>query len=98
MLAVAAVENIEWAVVLCGLQVLHVVLHLHLHRVTIVVLTTLELLVAVLTFEALHGPLLTCGPGVLTVEQHHRFVGPLEALDELLCAETQGVHTLNIVL
>lgn len=96
--AVAAVEDVERAVVLGALQVLGVVLHLHLHRVAVVILATLELLVAVLAFEALQGPFFSGGPVFLAVQQDHGLVGPLEALDEVLRTELEGVHALHRVL
>ena len=65
VVTVAAVEDVERAVVTRALQVLHVIFHLHLHRVALVVLAALELLVAVLPFETLQGPFLTGRPGVL---------------------------------
>jgi len=98
VLAVAAVEDVERAVVARALQVLRVVLHLHLHRVAIVVLAALELLVAVLSLETLQGPLLARGPALLGVEQHHGLVGTLEAVDELLGGHPQGVHAFHVVL
>lgn len=95
---VAAVKDVERAVVFGGVQVLCVVLHLHLHRVAIVVLATLELLVAVLAFEALQGPFLAGRPVFLAVQKDHGLVGPLEALDELLRTELEGVNPLHRVL
>lgn len=96
--AVAAVEDVERAVVPRGLQVLHIVLHLHLHRVPVVVLAAFELLVAVFAFEALQGPFFPSGPALLTVQQDDGFVGSLEALDELLRRDVEGVHALHVVL
>lgn len=96
--AVAAVEDVERAVVPRGLQVLHIVLHLHLHRVPVVVLAAFELLVAVFAFEALQGPFFPSGPALLTVQEDDGFVGSLEALDELLRGDVEGVHALHVVL
>lgn len=98
VLTVAAVEDVQWAVVLGALQILHVVLHLHLHRVAVIVLATLELLVAVFSLEALQSPLLFGRPAVLAAKQDDGFVGTLKAPDELIGAEVAGVHTLHVVL
>lgn len=95
---VAAVEDVERAVVPRGLQILHVVLHLHLHRVSVVVLATFEFLVAVFAFETFQSPFFPSGPGLLAVEQDDGFVGPLVALDENLRTDMEGVHTLYVVL
>lgn len=98
MFTIAAVKDVEWAVVLCALQVLHIVLHFHLHRVSVVVLSTLEFLVAVFAFEALQSPFFSSGPGLLAVQQHNRFVGSLVVLDEVFRGDMEGVNALNIVL
>lgn len=98
VLAVAAVEYVERAVVFGGLQVFHVVLHLHLHGVAVVVLPTFELLVSVFAFEALQSPFLASGPALLTVQEDDGFVGPLEARDELLWGKAEGIHPLHVVL
>lgn len=98
MFPVAAVEDVERAVVPGALQVLHVVLHLHLHGVSVVVLPALELLVSIFAFEAFQSPFFPSGPGLLAVQQDDRLVGPLEALDELFRGDSEGVHTLNAVL
>lgn len=95
---VAAVEDVERAVVPRGLQILHVVLHLHLHRVSVVVLATFEFLVAVFAFETFQSPFFPSRPGLLAVEQDDGFVGPLVALDENLRTDMEGVHTLYVVL
>lgn len=68
MFPIAAVKDVERAVIFGGLQVLRVVLHLHLHGVAVVILATLELLVAVLAFEALQGPFFTGRPVFLAVQ------------------------------
>ena len=52
-LSKGSVEYIHGAVVGAVLHVLHIVLHLHLDRVTIIVLTTLKLLVSVLPCKTL---------------------------------------------
>ena len=95
---VAAVKDVERAVVPGVLQVLHVVLHLHLHRVAVVVLPALELLVAVFALESLQSPFFSGGPALLAVLQDDGLVGSLEALDELFRTEMAGVHTLYVVL
>lgn len=83
MFTVAAVEDVERAVVSRALHVLHVILHLHFHRVAVVVFAALELLVAVFALETLQGPFLPAGPRLLAVEQNYGFIGLLESLDEL---------------
>lgn len=98
VLTVAAVEDVQRAVILGALQILNVVLHLHLHRVAVIVLATLELLVAVFSLEALQSPLLFGRPAVLAAEQDDGFVGTLKAADELIGAEVAGVDTLHVVL
>ncbi len=52
-ISVAAIKNVEWAVIVRGVQVVHVVLHLDLHTVPLVVLATLELLVPILFAQTL---------------------------------------------
>ena len=47
-ISIAAIKNVEWAVIICGVQVVNVVLHLDLDTVPLVVFAALELLVAVL--------------------------------------------------
>lgn len=96
--SVAAVKDVERAIVTGGLQVFHVVLHLHLHRVAVVVLATLELLVTVFALEALQGPLLAGRPRLLAALQHHWPVGTLKTPDELVGAEVVGIHALHVVL
>lgn len=98
VLTVAAVEDVERTVILGVLQVLCVVLHLHLHRVAVIVFATFKLLVSVFAFEALQGPFLPSGPVLLAAEQDHGLVGPLEALDEVLRRKMAGIHTLHTVL
>ena len=43
----AAIKNVQWAVVISRLHVVHVVLHFHFYRVSFIVFTTLEFLVSV---------------------------------------------------
>ena len=52
-LSEGSIKYVHWAVVRGVPHVLDIVLHLHLHRVAIVVLTTLELLVPVLSRQSL---------------------------------------------
>ena len=52
-ISVSAVEDVEGAVVVGGPEVVDVVFHFHLDAVTLVVLATLELLVAVLLGKSL---------------------------------------------
>lgn len=98
MFTVATVKNVERAVVPGALQVFNIVLHLHLHRVAVIVLAALKLLVAVLAFEALQGPFISGGPTFLTVQQDDGLVGALVALDKFLWTEMEGISALNIVL
>ena len=51
---IATVENVEGAVVDCCLEVVQVILHFHFHAVPLVVLATLEPLVAILFTQSLH--------------------------------------------
>ena len=53
-LSKAAVEYIEGTVIAVVAHVVHKVFHLHLHRISIVVLATLEPLVAVFLAESLN--------------------------------------------
>ena len=52
-LAKTAIKDVEWAVVLTVPHVADKVLHLHLHRVSLVILATLELLIAILLGQTL---------------------------------------------
>lgn len=98
VLTIAAVKDVKRTVILGVLQVLCVVLHLHLHRVAVIVFSTFKLLVSVFAFESLQGPFLPSGPILLAAKQDHRLIGPLEALDEVLRRKMAGVHTLHVVL
>ncbi len=98
MFTETAIEDVEGAVITGRLQILHVVLHFHLDRVAIVVLATLELLVAVFALESLQGPLVSGWPRVLAAQQNDGFIRFLKTLNELLWTETLGVHSLHVVL
>lgn len=84
MLSIAAVKDVEGAVIACGFHVLYVIFHLHLHGVTIIVLPAFELLVPVLAFQALQCPLLLGRPAHLSVQQHHGLVRLFITLHKLL--------------
>jgi len=47
-ITVAAIKYVEWAIVVSGLHVVHIVLHLHLDAVALVVLAAFELLISIL--------------------------------------------------
>lgn len=98
VLTETAVKDVEGAVVTGRFQILHVVLHFHLDRVTIVVLAAFKLLVAVFAFESFQGPLFPRRPRLLAVEQNDGLIRLLKALDELLWTEALGVHSLHVVL
>lgn len=84
MLSIAAVKDVEGAVITRGFHVLNVIFHLHLHRVAVIVLPTLELLVPVLAFQPLQRPLLLGRPAHLSVQQHHGLVRLFITLNKLL--------------
>lgn len=86
VLTVTAVEDVERTVVMRGLHIFNIILHLHLHRIAIIVLPTLEFLVTVLALQAFQGPFLPSRPHVLAIKKNYRLVGFLEALNELLWA------------
>ena len=82
MFPVAAVKDVKGAVIVSALHVVDVVAHLHLHRVPVLVLTTLEFLVLVFPLEAFQNPFLH-GLALLGIQQNQGLVRSFLSLHKL---------------
>ena len=47
-ISIAAIKDIQWAIIVCGFQIINIVLHFHLNTVSIIIFTTFEFLISVL--------------------------------------------------
>lgn len=96
-LSESRIENIQRTVVLGRAHIIDVILHLHLDTISLVVLATLELLIAVLLVQSLQRPFLQRLPVMLHTLDDNRLVRSFEPVDKLLAVDVTDPDALHII-